>query len=62
MIKSLPRSAACSPRHSGISRTGYDVALPVVKAAAGNGIQPVNSPKAVAAASLSSAPRFAAAF
>jgi 3-hydroxyisobutyrate dehydrogenase-like beta-hydroxyacid dehydrogenase len=31
--------------------TGYDVALPVIKAAAGLGIQPVNSPKAVAAAS-----------
>jgi 3-hydroxyisobutyrate dehydrogenase-like beta-hydroxyacid dehydrogenase len=31
--------------------TGYDVALPVIKAAAGIGIQPVNSPKAVAAAS-----------
>jgi 3-hydroxyisobutyrate dehydrogenase-like beta-hydroxyacid dehydrogenase len=35
----------------GFTVTGYDVALPVVKAAAGKGIQPVNSPKAVAAAS-----------
>jgi 3-hydroxyisobutyrate dehydrogenase-like beta-hydroxyacid dehydrogenase len=38
-------------RERGFAVTGYDVALPVVKAAAGNGIQPVNSPKAVAAAS-----------
>jgi 3-hydroxyisobutyrate dehydrogenase-like beta-hydroxyacid dehydrogenase len=38
-------------RERGFTVTGYDVALPVVKAAAGNGIQPVNSPKAVAAAS-----------
>ena len=38
-------------RERGFTVTGYDVGLPVVKAAAGNGIQPVNSPKAVAAAS-----------
>jgi 3-hydroxyisobutyrate dehydrogenase-like beta-hydroxyacid dehydrogenase len=38
-------------RERGFTVTGYDVALPVVKAAAGNGVQPVNSPKAVAAAS-----------
>jgi 3-hydroxyisobutyrate dehydrogenase-like beta-hydroxyacid dehydrogenase len=38
-------------RERGFTVTGYDVALPVVKAAAGKGIQPVNSPKAVAAAS-----------
>ena len=38
-------------RERGFTVTGYDVALPVVKAAVGNGIQPVNSPKAVAAAS-----------
>ena len=38
-------------RERGFTVTGYDVALPIVKAAAGNGIQPVNSPKAVAAAS-----------
>ena len=33
------------------SVTGYDVALPALKAAAGAGMQAVNSPKAVAAAS-----------
>jgi 3-hydroxyisobutyrate dehydrogenase-like beta-hydroxyacid dehydrogenase len=38
-------------RERGFTVTGYDMALPVVKAAAGKGIQPVNSPKAVAAAS-----------
>ena len=38
-------------RERGFTVTGYDVALAVVKTAAGNGIQPVNSPKAVAAAS-----------
>src|ERR1700722_20857877 len=38
-------------RERGFTVTGYDVALPVVKLAAGKGIQPVNSPKAVAAAS-----------
>ena len=38
-------------RERGFTVTGYDVTLAVVKAAAGNGIQPVNSPKAVAAAS-----------
>jgi len=38
-------------RERGFTVTGYDVALPVVKAAASKGIQPVNSPKAVAAAS-----------
>src|ERR1700733_6416413 len=38
-------------RERGFTVTGYDVALPVVKVAAGKGIQPVNSPKAVAAAS-----------
>ena len=38
-------------RERGFTVTGYDVAPPVLKAAAGNGIQPVNSPKAVAAAS-----------
>src|ERR1700689_924385 len=38
-------------RERGFIVTGYDVAVPVVKAAAGNGIQPVNSPKAGAAAS-----------
>jgi 3-hydroxyisobutyrate dehydrogenase-like beta-hydroxyacid dehydrogenase len=35
----------------GFPVAGYDVALPALKAAAAAGIQPVNSPKAVAAAS-----------
>ena len=35
----------------GFPVSGYDVALPALKAAAAAGIQPVNSPKAVAAAS-----------
>jgi 3-hydroxyisobutyrate dehydrogenase-like beta-hydroxyacid dehydrogenase len=35
----------------GFAVTGYDVALPALKAAAAAGLQPVNSPKAVAAAS-----------
>jgi 3-hydroxyisobutyrate dehydrogenase-like beta-hydroxyacid dehydrogenase len=35
----------------GFSVNGYDVALPALKAAASAGIQPVNSPKAVAATS-----------
>jgi 3-hydroxyisobutyrate dehydrogenase-like beta-hydroxyacid dehydrogenase len=35
----------------GFAVTGYDVALPALKAAASAGVQPVNSPKAVAAAS-----------
>jgi 3-hydroxyisobutyrate dehydrogenase-like beta-hydroxyacid dehydrogenase len=35
----------------GFSVSGYDVALPALKAAAAAGIQPVNSPKAVAATS-----------
>jgi 3-hydroxyisobutyrate dehydrogenase-like beta-hydroxyacid dehydrogenase len=38
-------------RERGFTVTGYDTALPVLKVASGNGIQPVNSPKAVAAAS-----------
>jgi 3-hydroxyisobutyrate dehydrogenase-like beta-hydroxyacid dehydrogenase len=38
-------------RERGFTVTGYDVALPVVKIAASKGVQPVNSPKAVAAAS-----------
>ena len=38
-------------REHGFAVTGYDVALPAMKAAAAKGIQPVNSPKAVAAAS-----------
>ena len=38
-------------RERGFTVTGYDVALPAVKAAASKGILPVNSPKAVAAAS-----------
>jgi len=38
-------------RDRGFAVTGYDVALPVVKLAAGEGVQPVDSPKAVAAAS-----------
>jgi 3-hydroxyisobutyrate dehydrogenase-like beta-hydroxyacid dehydrogenase len=35
----------------GFTVTGFDVALPALKAAASAGMQPVNSPKAVAAAS-----------
>ncbi len=35
----------------GFTAIGYDVALPAIKAAAAAGIQPVNSPKAVAATS-----------
>jgi len=35
----------------GFTVTGYDVALPAIKAASAIGIRPVNSPKAVAAAS-----------
>ena len=35
----------------GFTVSGYDVALPALKAAAAAGIQPVNSPKAVAAVS-----------
>jgi 3-hydroxyisobutyrate dehydrogenase-like beta-hydroxyacid dehydrogenase len=35
----------------GFTVSGYDVALPAIKAAASAGIQPVNSPKAVAAVS-----------
>jgi 3-hydroxyisobutyrate dehydrogenase-like beta-hydroxyacid dehydrogenase len=35
----------------GFAVTGYDVALPALKAAAAAGLQPVNSPKAVASAS-----------
>ena len=35
----------------GFTVTGYDTALPALKAAASAGMQPVNSPKAVAAAS-----------
>jgi 3-hydroxyisobutyrate dehydrogenase-like beta-hydroxyacid dehydrogenase len=38
-------------RQRGFPVTGYDVSLPALKAAAGIGIQPVNSPRAVAAAS-----------
>jgi 3-hydroxyisobutyrate dehydrogenase-like beta-hydroxyacid dehydrogenase len=38
-------------RERGFTVTGYDVALPAIKAAAGLGVQPVNSPKAAAAAS-----------
>src|ERR1700733_11556728 len=38
-------------RERGFTVTGYDTALPALKAASGKGIQPVNSPKAVAAAS-----------
>ena len=38
-------------RERGFAVTGYDVALPALKAAAGLGIKAVNSPKAVAAAS-----------
>jgi 3-hydroxyisobutyrate dehydrogenase-like beta-hydroxyacid dehydrogenase len=38
-------------RERGFTVAGYDVALPVIKAAAGNGILAVNSPKAVAATS-----------
>src|ERR1700733_10536301 len=38
-------------RERGFTVTGYDTALPALKVASGNGIQPVNSPKAVAAAS-----------
>lgn len=38
-------------RERGFAVTGYDVALPALKAAAGVGIAAVNSPKAVAAAS-----------
>jgi 3-hydroxyisobutyrate dehydrogenase-like beta-hydroxyacid dehydrogenase len=38
-------------RERGFAVTGYDVALPAIKAAAGLGVQPVNSPKAAAAAS-----------
>jgi 3-hydroxyisobutyrate dehydrogenase-like beta-hydroxyacid dehydrogenase len=38
-------------RERGFSVSGYDVSLPAIKAAAAAGIQPVNSPKAVAAAS-----------
>jgi len=38
-------------RERGFAVTGYDVALPAMKAAAAKGIQPVNSPKAVVAAS-----------
>jgi 3-hydroxyisobutyrate dehydrogenase-like beta-hydroxyacid dehydrogenase len=38
-------------RERGFAVTGYDVALSALKAASGKGIQPVNSPKAVAAAS-----------
>jgi 3-hydroxyisobutyrate dehydrogenase-like beta-hydroxyacid dehydrogenase len=38
-------------RERGFAVTGYDVALTALKAAAGIGITPVNSPKAVAAAS-----------
>ncbi len=38
-------------RERGFTVTGYDVALPVMKAASGKGIAPVNSAKAVAAAS-----------
>jgi 3-hydroxyisobutyrate dehydrogenase-like beta-hydroxyacid dehydrogenase len=38
-------------RERGFAVTGYDVALPVLKTAAGLGLQVVNSPKAVAAAS-----------
>jgi 3-hydroxyisobutyrate dehydrogenase-like beta-hydroxyacid dehydrogenase len=38
-------------RERGFTVTAYDVAMPMVKVAAGKGIQPVNSPKAVAAAS-----------
>jgi 3-hydroxyisobutyrate dehydrogenase-like beta-hydroxyacid dehydrogenase len=45
----LPIARALQQR--GFSVRGYDVALPALKAAAAAGIQPVNSPKAVAAAS-----------
>jgi 3-hydroxyisobutyrate dehydrogenase-like beta-hydroxyacid dehydrogenase len=38
-------------RERGFTVTGYDVALPALKAAAGVGVQVVNSPKAVAAVS-----------
>jgi 3-hydroxyisobutyrate dehydrogenase-like beta-hydroxyacid dehydrogenase len=38
-------------REHGFAVIGYDVALPALKAAAGMGVQVVNSPKAVAAAS-----------
>jgi len=38
-------------RERGFAVTGYDVALSAMKAAAAKGIQPVNSPKAVVAAS-----------
>jgi 3-hydroxyisobutyrate dehydrogenase-like beta-hydroxyacid dehydrogenase len=38
-------------RERGFAVTGYDVALPTLKTASGLGIQVVNSPKAVAAAS-----------
>ena len=38
-------------RERGFAITGYDVALPALKAASGIGVAPVNSPKAVAAAS-----------
>jgi 3-hydroxyisobutyrate dehydrogenase-like beta-hydroxyacid dehydrogenase len=38
-------------RERGFTVTGYDVALAALKAASAAGIQPVNSPKAVAAAS-----------
>jgi 3-hydroxyisobutyrate dehydrogenase-like beta-hydroxyacid dehydrogenase len=38
-------------REKGFTVTGYDTALPALKAAAARGIQAVNSPKAVAAAS-----------
>lgn len=38
-------------RERGFAVTGYDVALPILKIASGLGIQVVNSPKAVAAAS-----------
>jgi 3-hydroxyisobutyrate dehydrogenase-like beta-hydroxyacid dehydrogenase len=38
-------------RERGFTVIGYDVTLPAIKVASGLGVQPVNSPKAVAAAS-----------